>query len=149
MWFRDAYVGGKTIKNYFNKKQDSGYLWQGEREMCQEGFLSWSQFSSSCPGWWIHKDSFWMIFNCTHVLTYSCTVLRVLFHNSDKKQNRTQVSVSGGLDYRSGLSRQSCVTQDKWICLNVFISKMGMIIVPATYSGFSILGTMLSAFIHQ
>lgn len=148
MWFRDAYVGGKTIKNYFNKKQDTGYLWQVERETCHQDLLSWSQFPSPCPGWWIHEDSFWMIFNCTQVLTYSCTVLRVLFHNSDNKQNRTQVSVSGGLDSRSGLSRQSRVTQMN-LCLNVFISKMGMIIVTATYSGFSTLGTMLSAFIYQ
>lgn len=29
MQFRDAYVGGKTIKNSFNGKQDIGYLWQG------------------------------------------------------------------------------------------------------------------------
>lgn len=56
MWFRDANVGGKTIKNYFSKKktQDIGYLWQGKQETCQggtqEALLSGSQFSGSCPG---------------------------------------------------------------------------------------------------
>lgn len=114
MWFRDARVGGKTIKNYFNKKQDTDYLWQGERETrqeeAQEGPLQ-ASFLILVLGDGYMKIHFELFLTVHRYLTYSLTSPKVLFHNSKNKQNKTHIQVSGGLDARSGLPLKSCVTQ--------------------------------------
>ena len=96
----------KLLKIISTKKQDTGYLWQGEQETCQGGTeeapLSGSQFSSLVLGDGYTRARCELFLTVHRYLLTHALFLKVLFHDSKDRWNRTHVEGSGHLDSWSG-----------------------------------------------